>query len=119
LTREEVLLVATGEVEAGVDLYELESDDVQVQGNRITIDLREARILGSSLDEENTQLCAWDSGWLVREDYTLVEEARRDAEERILETAQENGILEQAQNNAEDSIRTFLNSLGYEEVVFT
>ncbi|MDQ4003711.1 MAG: DUF4230 domain-containing protein [Actinomycetota bacterium] len=38
---------------------------------------------------------------------------------RILETAQENGILEQAQNNAEDSIRTFLNSLGYEEVVFT
>jgi hypothetical protein len=119
LTREEVLLVATGEVEAGVDLYELESDDVQVQGNRITIDLPEARILGSSLDEENTQLWAWDSGWLVREDYTLVEEARRDAEERILETAQENGILEQAQNNAEDSIRTFLNSLGYEEVVFT
>ncbi len=119
LTGEKVLLVATGEVEAGVDLDEVESDDVQVQGNRIIIDLPKARILGSSLDEENTQLYDWDSGLLVREDYTLVEEARRDAEERILETAQENGILEQAQNNAEDSIRTFLNSLGYEEVVFT
>jgi hypothetical protein len=51
--------------------------------------LPEAGVLGSSLDEENTQLYDWDSGLLVWEDYTLVEEARRDAEERILETAQE------------------------------
>jgi hypothetical protein len=29
-----------------------------------------------------------------------------------------NGIIEQAQTNAEDSIRAFVTRLGYEEVVF-
>ena len=51
--------------------------------------------------------------------YALIEEARRDAEEQILDAAEENGILEQAESNAEDSIRAFMNSLAYEEVVFT
>ena len=119
LAGEKVLLVASGEVEAGVSLDELGSDDVRVEGGTVTMELPEARILGSSLDEERTELYAWDSGWLVREDYTLVQEARREAEERILEAAEENGILEQAKSNAEDSIRAFVLSLGYEEVVFT
>jgi len=33
--------------------------------------------------------------------------------------AGKNGIIEQAQTNAEDSLRAFVISLGYEEVIFT
>ena len=56
LTGERVLLVATGEVEAGVDLAEIGEDDVRVDSDRVTIDLPEAQVLSSSLDEERTRV---------------------------------------------------------------
>jgi len=120
LTGEKLLLVAVGEVEAGVDLDELGDDDVRVVGKTVTIDLPDARILGSSLDEDQTRLYDRDRGLLkLRGNDDLLEEARRDGEDRMVETAREGGIIEQAQNNAEDSIRAFATSLGYRQVVFT
>lgn len=120
LTGEKILLVAVGEVEAGINLDELGEDDVQVEEKKVTIDLPEARILGSSLDEDKTELYDRDRGLLkIRGNDALLEEARRDAEDTMVGVARENDIIEQAQNNAEDSIRVLVNSLGYEEVVFT
>ncbi len=40
------------------------------------------------------------------------------ADDKMVETAREGGIVEQAQNNAEESIMTFVTSLGYRQVVF-
>ncbi len=119
LTGEKVLLVATGEVEAGVDLASLGSEDVEVQGEKVTIRLPEPEILSSSLDEEKTGVYDRDQGLLrLRPDDALVEGARRDAEEEITATAQENGILDHAKNNAEESIRAFITTLGFEEIEF-
>ena len=56
LTGERVLLVATGEVEAGVDLAEIGEDDVRLDGDRVTISLPEPQVLSSSLDEERTRV---------------------------------------------------------------
>lgn len=112
--------MAVGEVRAGVNLDELGEDDVQVDGKKVTIDLPEARILGSSLDEDKTELYDRDRGLLkIRGNDTLLEDARRDAEDTMVGVARENDIIEQARNNAEDSIRVLVGSLGYEEVVFT
>jgi hypothetical protein len=47
-----------------------------------------------------------------------VEEARSEAEDEVEQAAQENGILDYAQRNAEDSIRAFVTTLGFEEVEF-
>ena len=119
LTGEKLLLVAVGEVEAGVDLDEL-GDDVRVVGKTVTIDLPDARILGSSLDEDQTRLYDRDRGLLKpRGNDDLLEAARRKGEDRMVETTREGDIIEQAQNNAEESIRTFATSLGYRRVVFT
>ncbi len=119
LTGEKVLLMAVGEVHAGIDLEELGQRDIQVEGQRVTIDLPQARILDSSLDEDKTKLYDRDRGLLrIRGNDTLLEEARRDAEDRMVEAARQNGIVEQAQNNAEESLRAFVTSLGYEDVVF-
>lgn len=116
---EEVLVIATGEVEAGVDLAEIGKDDVQVEGDTVTMRLPEPEILSSSLDEEKTRVYDRDFSPLnVRPDDDLVEEARVRAIEKIEETARENGILETAQTNAEDSIRAFVTTLGFEEVRF-
>ena len=119
LTGEKVLLLAVGEVQAGIDLEELGQRDVQVEGQRVTIDLPQASILDSSLDEDKTKLYDRDRGLLrIRGNDALLEEARRDAEDRMVEAARQNGIVEQAQNNAEESLRAFVTSLGYEDVVF-
>jgi hypothetical protein len=56
LTGEKVLLVAVGEVEAGINLDELGKDDVQVKDGKVTVELPQARILDSSLDEDKTRL---------------------------------------------------------------
>lgn len=119
LTGERVLLVAAGEVEAGVDLAEMDEDDVRVDGDRVTIDLPEPQILSSSLDEERTRVYDRDRGLLnLGADDVLVQEARRDAEAEVVSTAEENGILETAERNAEESIRAFVTTLGFEEVEF-
>ncbi len=120
LTGERVLLVAVGEVEAGVDLAELGRDDVRLEGKNVTVNLPDARMLGSSLDEDKTELYDRDRGLLkIRGNDALIEAARRDAEDRMVRAARENGLLEQARNNAQASIRALVQSLGYEEVEFT
>lgn len=119
LTGEKIVLVATGEVEAGVDLASLGSEDVEVDGERVTIRLPEPEVLSSSLDEEKTAVYDRDQGLLrLRPDDEMVGEARREAEAEITATAEENGILDYASTNAEDSIRAFVTTLGFEEVEF-
>ena len=116
---EKVLLIAVGDVQAGVNLDELGQDDVRVEEERVTIDLPEARILSAALDEEETKLYNRERGLIdFRGVDALIEEARRDALDEIRSTAEDNGIIEQAQTKAEDSFRGFLITLGHEEVIF-
>ena len=116
---EEVLVIATGEVEAGVDLSEIDRGDVRVEGETVTMRLPEPEILSAALDEEKTRVYDRDLSPLnVRPDDDLVEEARLRAVEKIEETARENGILETAEQNAESSIRAFVTTLGFKQVRF-
>lgn len=119
LTGEELILVAVGDVEAGVDLSKVGEDDVRVAGERVGVRLPEPEIFSVSLDEERTRLYDRDQGILnLRPDDTLVEEARLDAHEELLAAARENEILTTAEQNAEESVRAFATSLGFEEVRF-
>ena len=116
---ERVLLVAVGEVEAGVDLANMGEEDVQIDGDRVTIRLPEPEILSTSLDEDETSVYDRDFGPLnFRPDDELVEEARDEAVKRVEEAARENDVLDSARRNAEDSIRAFVTTLGFEEVEF-
>src|SRR5215203_6702209 len=116
---EKVMVIATGNVEAGVDLGDIHEDDVSVDNDTVTIDLPEAEILSASLDEEKTRLYDRDLSPLnLRPDDELVEEARLRAVKKIAASARENGILDTAEGNAEDSIRAFVTTLGFEEVRF-
>ena len=119
LAGEKVLLVAAGDVEAGVDLASLGRDDVKVNGETVTISLPEPEILSVSLDEQKTGVYDRDFGPLnLRPDDDLVEQARAAAVDRIEQAARDEDILDQAEQNAEDSIRAFVSTLGFEEVRF-
>jgi hypothetical protein len=116
---EKVIVIATGKVEAGVDLGDIDKDQVSVNGDSVTIDLPEPEILSASLDEERTRVYDRDFSPLnIRPDDDLVEEARLQAVEKITDAARENEILDTAEHNAEDSVRAFVTTLGFEEVRF-
>lgn len=116
---EKVLLVATGDVEAGVDLSGIGDDDVQVRGDTLTIRLPEPEVFSANLDEENTRVYDRDYSLLnLRPTDDLVEEARATGEEKLEGAARENGILDTAETNAEGSIRAFVETLGFKEVRF-
>jgi len=107
------------DVEAGVDLDDIHEGDVSVEGNTVTIDLPEAEILSASLDEETTRVYDRDFSPLnLRPDDDLVEKVRLRAVEKITASARENGVLDTAESNAEDSIRAFVTTLGFEKVAF-
>jgi Protein of unknown function (DUF4230) len=116
---EKVIVIATGEVEAGVDLGDIDKDQVSVNGDSVTIDLPEPEILSASLDEERTRVYDRDFSPLnVRPDDDLVERARLRAVEKLEDAARENKILATAERNAEDGIRAFVTTLGFDEVRF-
>jgi Protein of unknown function (DUF4230) len=116
---EKVIVIATGNVEAGVDLSDIQKVDVSVSGDTVTIDLPEPEIHSSSLNEEQTRVYDRDFSPLnVRPDDELVERARLRAVEKIEDAASENNILVTAERNAEDSIRAFVTTLGFDEVRF-
>ncbi len=92
---------------------------MSVNGDSVTIDLPEPEILSASLDEEKTRVYDRDFSPLnVRPDDQLVEEARLQAIQKIKDAARENEILDTAEHNAEDSVRAFVTTLGFEEVRF-
>ncbi len=116
---EKVIVIATGKVEAGVDLGDISKDDVSVGGDSVSIDLPQPEILSASLDEEKTRVYDRDFSPLnMRPDDQLVEEARLRAVEKIKGAARENEILDTAEKNAEDSVRAFVTTLGFEEIRF-
>ena len=98
---EKVLLIATGSVEAGVDLGNIHKGDVIVNGDTVTIDLPQPEILSASLDEEKTHVYDRDFSPLnFYPDDDLVQKARLRAIKKITASARENDILDTADQNA-------------------
>lgn len=118
LVGDRLLFIAHGTVIAGVDLEKLTPDDLRVEDGVLYVNLPEAEVFIASLDNEKSYTYQRDTGLLTRGNEGLETEARRAAEAEILNAALEDGILDQAQLNAESYLlRLFLN-LGFPDVIF-
>lgn len=111
---ESLLLMVQGEVLAGVDLGGLRSADLTYTGRRtIAIALPPARVFDSFIDEHQTKIwdhsITWWTPW-VPYDQDLEHKARMQAIGDIREAALKMGILDQAQKNAQTSIRELLSA---------
>ncbi len=115
-----LLLVAHGTIIAGVDLDRVGADDVQVDdAGRVRIELPAAEIFITALDNEKTYVFDREVGLFRRGDIQLESAARIAAEQEMEKAALEDGILEQAQLNAEAYLYRLLRSLGFPDVIFT
>lgn len=114
-----LLLVAHGSVIAGVDLAQLEPQDVWLDDQgRVYMRLPQAEIFVATLDNETTYVYDRDTGLLTQGNVDLEAAARQAAEDEIEAAALEDGILEQARVNAENFLFRFLRSLEFEDIIF-
>jgi hypothetical protein len=113
-----LLFVAHGFVIAGVDLAEISVDDIRLTGDTLYVTLPEAEVFVATLNNERSYIYDRTTGIFRKSDPDLETAARRVAEQEIYNGAIEDGILEQAQRNAEIFMERLFNTLGYMRVVF-
>lgn len=117
-TGQRLLLVAYGQVTAGVDLAKVQDAEVEVIGEKVVVHLPDAEVFDVYLQEDKSYVYDYEKGIFARFDKTLETEARRRAVEEFRTTALENGILAEAQDRAEWEVQRLLTLLGYESVEF-
>lgn len=113
-----LLLVAHGEVIAGVDLTKFTDEDIYIENSLLFIRLPEPEIFVATLDNEKSYIYDRQIGFLRRGNAELETAARRAAEVEIERAAISDGILEQAERNAEEFLRRLFLQMGFPEVVF-
>jgi len=114
-----LLLIAHGSVIAGVDLSRVTPQDVRFdEMGRVYFRLPPAEIFVVTLDNDHSYVYDREVGLLTRGNISLESAARQAAEEEIRKAALEDGILEQAQVNAENVLYRLLRSLRYSDIIF-
>lgn len=111
-----ILLIAHGNVVAGVDLSTIKDTDVIVDGEHITITLQKPTIFSSNLDSSKTSVYDRTQGLLRNTDKDLESEARKAAESAIYQAACEAGILTQAKENAIKQLTDIFEFAGFSQV---
>lgn len=113
-----ILLVAVGEVIAGVDLASLRPDDVRVDraASQVTLTLPSPEIFHTRLDGEHTHVHSRSTDLLARRAEGLETRARLEAERSITRGALEAGILDRAKTSAEHTVGSLVRGLGYSSV---
>lgn len=116
--KDAILLVAAGDVTAGVDLAGLVEADIVVgaPGGKVTITLPRAQIFSQRLDSERTYVHSRTTDVLATRRENLETRARQEAERSLAAAAVEGGILARAEKNVSLSVGALVRSLGFSDV---
>ena len=115
---DKILFVGHGTVIAGIDMDKLRPEDMRFENGVLTVNLPPAEIFIAALNNEKSYVYDRDTGVLTKPDINLETLVRQRAEEEILKGALEDGILQQAQVNAEAYLLKFFAALGYPNTIF-
>jgi hypothetical protein len=115
---DKLLFVAHGVVIAGIDMEKLQPTDMRLENGALYVKLPPAEIFIATLDNDKSYVYDRDTGALTKGNVDLETLARQAAEDEIRKAALEDGILTQAQVNAEAYLLKFFTALGYKSVLF-
>jgi hypothetical protein len=115
---DKLLFVAHGTVIAGVDMEKLTADSLKLENGVLHVKLPPAEVFVVTLDNEKSYVYDRQTGLFNKGEKDLESEARKAAEGLILDAALEDGILEQANKNAEVYLDRLFGDLGFPEVIF-
>ena len=115
------MLVAAGDVTAGVDLSLLDEGDVRVDSEQksVTIILPPASVFSARLDNSRTYVHTRSTDLLAKRKESLETRARQEAERTLQASAVEAGLLPRAERNVARTIQSLVSSLGYRDVKVT
>lgn len=116
LVGDKLMLVAHGEVIAGVDLTRLQPSDVTVRGDQVTVRLPAAEILETRVDNSKTKVYSRTTGVLVNPDPNLETQVRQTAEQQFMQAAIADNVLDKARQNARTGVSALLSGLGFKRI---
>jgi hypothetical protein len=115
---DKVLFVGHGLVIAGIDMEKVQPADMRLGGDILYVRLPPAEIFVATLDNDKSYVYDRETGPFASTDLNLETSCRQAAEEKIRQTGLEDGILTQAQSNAENYLFKFFSTLGYKTIQF-
>jgi hypothetical protein len=113
-----ILLVASGDVVAGVDLGQVQPSDVSVaaDGRSVTLRLPRAEVFSARLDNTRTYVHSRKTDLLALRSESLETEARQAAEQTLRTAAEDAGILKRAEDSVARTVSSLVRALGFDNV---
>jgi Protein of unknown function (DUF4230) len=115
------LFVVYGTVTAGIDLSTLNKNDVQIQGQSVTLNAPAAQILSANVDPAQTQVYDANTGIYSiispKLDSNTTNAIMAKAQNTLSGDACANGILQQASDSAKGQLTALLTTLGFTSVI--
>jgi len=118
LAGDKLLLLVHGQAIAGIDFAALQGSSVKVDGKTVRLKLPAAQVLTTRLDNDKTRVYSRETGLLVSTDPDLESQVRQEAEHQLQSAALADGILQTAQKNAQSTVTSLLQGMGFEKVEF-
>lgn len=115
---DKLLFVAHGTVIAGIDMSKIEPQHLRYEGGVLYVTLPPAEVFIATLDNQKSYVYDRETGLFTKGVNDLETLARQTAEQEILKAAMEDGILNQAQINAEAYLLRFFAALGFTNTIF-
>ena len=115
---DKLLFVAHGTVIAGIDMNKLGPEHMRYEGGVLYVTLPPAEVFIATLDNQKSYVYDRETGIFTNGINDLETLARQTAEQEILKAAMEDGILNQAQVNAEAFLLKFFAALGFPNTIF-
>ena len=114
--KEQILLIAYGDVKAGFRLEKLTEGDLWTDGSRVQLHLPAPEILSTSIDHKRSHVVTYQGSLLLSHDVNLEKDTLGIAEGAIEQAAIDAKILENASQYGQLFFENFLRSLGFTEV---
>jgi hypothetical protein len=114
--KEEILLLAYGDVRAGFDLSRLSEEDLWTDGSRVQLHLPAPQILSTSIDHQRSHVVYHKQSLLMSQDINWQGQIFQTAQDALRQEAIQAGVLEDAAKYGRLYFENFLRSLGFTEV---
>jgi hypothetical protein len=116
-TKERLLMLVYGDVQAGFDLDKMTAENLWTDGTHVRLVLPAPEILNSSIDFEHTHIVFYENSLILdSNDPNLQGDTLAQAREAIEQAALNEGILSEANKYGQLYFENFLYSLGFTDV---
>jgi hypothetical protein len=117
LPPERILMLAVGNVEAGIDMRQIEENDIRIDGKSVSVTLPRAQVTSVEILPSETQIFDSNRSWFLP-DYAGLEVGALDTARIQMESwaVNRSNVLNRAEDFARLRLTAFLRQLGFEDI---